>query len=471
ALIWLGLRLGHAPLTLAGLAMQLASAATFRLFSDDVWRLDRSGFTLWTPLALVLVALVTGLWLQNETRVARLRWLLKPPVQWAVVGWLLLWWLYVLPPDGMRVATRITTDWPALVPALAMGWVLCSSALMAAIARWLHWRKLGHTTVATLPALACIAYAQAAVYGVAPHAHLGWLVWPLAAMWHVLLLRLQECWLPSRLVTALHVGGFWLLLVVATRETLSLMGQLGGLGQAQSTWATLGWALAPTLALLTVSSARLVKLWPLEARAWAYRSLACAPVAAYLAVWVWAGNTQSGDASPLPYLPLLNPLELGQGLVVLALLLWRRALPASTRQRLPERLVLAGLAATAFVVYTGMVLRVCHHWAGVAWRVDALFASTLTQAALSVAWTLVGMAAMLLGHQRALRTVWAAGAGLLGVVVLKLFFVELADRGGLYRIVSFIVVGVLLLVVGYFAPVPPSRKPADPKDAEVAHAL
>jgi len=41
--------------------------------------------------------------------------------------------------------------------------------------------------------------------------------------------------------------------------------------------------------------------------------------------------------------------------------------------------------------------------------------------------------------------------------VLKLFFVELADRGGLYRIVSFIVVGVLLLVVGYFAPVPPRR--------------
>ena len=55
------------------------------------------------------------------------------------------------------------------------------------------------------------------------------------------------------------------------------------------------------------------------------------------------------------------------------------------------------------------------------------------------------------------------GAALLGVVVLKLFFVELADSGGLYRIVSFIVVGLLLLMVGYFAPVPPSRK-------ETAHA-
>jgi uncharacterized membrane protein len=44
-------------------------------------------------------------------------------------------------------------------------------------------------------------------------------------------------------------------------------------------------------------------------------------------------------------------------------------------------------------------------------------------------------------------------------VVAKLFFVELSNRGGLERIISFIGVGVLLLVVGYFAPLPP-RHPA-----------
>jgi uncharacterized membrane protein len=50
---------------------------------------------------------------------------------------------------------------------------------------------------------------------------------------------------------------------------------------------------------------------------------------------------------------------------------------------------------------------------------------------------------------------------LLGVVVAKLFFVELADHGGIYRIVSFIGVGVLLLLVGYFAPVPGSKTNGD----------
>ena len=44
---------------------------------------------------------------------------------------------------------------------------------------------------------------------------------------------------------------------------------------------------------------------------------------------------------------------------------------------------------------------------------------------------------------------------------------ELADRGSLYRIVSFIVVGLLLLLVGYFAPVPPKR-PAEDSPAPAA---
>ena len=48
-----------------------------------------------------------------------------------------------------------------------------------------------------------------------------------------------------------------------------------------------------------------------------------------------------------------------------------------------------------------------------------------------------------------------AGAGLLGVVVGKLFLVDLAHHGTVERIVSFVVVGILLLVIGWFAPVPP----------------
>jgi len=52
-------------------------------------------------------------------------------------------------------------------------------------------------------------------------------------------------------------------------------------------------------------------------------------------------------------------------------------------------------------------------------------------------------------------------AVLIAAVVLKLFLVELTNTGGLPRIVSFIGVGVLLLLTGYFAPLPPKRPVED----------
>ena len=41
---------------------------------------------------------------------------------------------------------------------------------------------------------------------------------------------------------------------------------------------------------------------------------------------------------------------------------------------------------------------------------------------------------------------------------MKLFLVELGNSGGIERIASFIIVGLLLLLVGWFAPVPPKDK-------------
>jgi uncharacterized membrane protein len=84
---------------------------------------------------------------------------------------------------------------------------------------------------------------------------------------------------------------------------------------------------------------------------------------------------------------------------------------------------------------------------------------------LSIVWTLIALGLMIGGHLRHRREVWLIGAALIAVVVAKLFFVELSNRGGLARIVSFIGVGVLLLVVGYFAPLPPKR-PEPVVDAE-----
>ena len=57
--------------------------------------------------------------------------------------------------------------------------------------------------------------------------------------------------------------------------------------------------------------------------------------------------------------------------------------------------------------------------------------------------------------RRALRVMWFVGGALLSIVVIKLFLVDLTGIGTIARIISFVGVGVLMLVIGYFSRLPP----------------
>ena len=90
-------------------------------------------------------------------------------------------------------------------------------------------------------------------------------------------------------------------------------------------------------------------------------------------------------------------------------------------------------------------------------------------ASLSIVWGLAGLSGMVVGVRLARRTVWVGGASLMAVVVVKLFLFDLSNTGTVARVVSFLGVGLLLLIVGYFAPVPPSasaqaEQAANPED-------
>jgi uncharacterized membrane protein len=62
---------------------------------------------------------------------------------------------------------------------------------------------------------------------------------------------------------------------------------------------------------------------------------------------------------------------------------------------------------------------------------------------------------MYIAHHRHWRHVWLIGATLLGITIIKLFLVDLAQTGSLARIISFIGVGLLTITVAYFWPAPP----------------
>ncbi|QJW85733.1 DUF2339 domain-containing protein [Ramlibacter terrae] len=299
----------------------------------------------------------------------------------------------------------------------------------------------------------------------------GWLVWPLALLLHVKMLRDLDPHPPQGWWRWVHAGGVWLLVLLAANL---LVFAIDRAQLWQTAWATVILLAAGSAVLLVLTRRRWFDAppgglrWPLDRFAGAYLWHAAAPLAAALALGApVVAVHSSGEARPLPYVPLLNPTDPAVGLALAVCALWLLRVRAS--QVDPARVVRGAavpgvLAAIAFVAINTVWLRVAHHYFGVARNAEALFASFVVQAGYSILWTLIALVLMVGAHRRALRTPWMLGAGLLGLTVLKLFVIDLSNRGGSERIVVFIAVGLLMLVVGYFAPLPPvpRKEPVQP---------
>jgi uncharacterized membrane protein len=462
AAAWIGTRLRAGALVGSGIALQLAAGVASFVFGHSLWNslapTVSVASTLCAPLLLTTAGLVIGDLLRGAYDAPARAWWHSTPTQWALVAWSLFWWSRVLPPVVWRTLEASAS--PAAFdawPHWQLIWLTLTAAAALALARWRDWRVLGQATLVTVPLW--IVAAAAAPQGVAPSADLGWIAWPLALLAHPWLLRMQAPWRPPLFDAPLRLAGWWLFVALATRECVLRATPAVAPGSA---WHLLAAMAVPALVLIASVNPSLLRRWKTGTAWGTWLHVGCGALAIYLFAWLWAANASAGNAAPLPWVPLVNPLEIGAGVALLAIVGWARVLPAAWRERMPPTTLPAVLGVTAFGLVTGMVLRTCHHWAGVAWDVDALYASRLTQAALSVAWSLIGVALMLLAHRRVRRVLWIVGAALLGVVVAKLFLVELADSGSLSRIVSFLVVGALMLAVGYFAPMPPRRDEAKP---------
>ena len=178
-----------------------------------------------------------------------------------------------------------------------------------------------------------------------------------------------------------------------------------------------------------------------------------------IAVW---NIVDDGAMAPLPYLPLLNPLDLSTGFAILLAIASYRLLPAKQvplpalwQARLP-----AVAACCVYVWFNLMLLRTVSHYLGVPYTFDAMLASQFVQAMLSLVWSVTALLLMRHAARQQRRQQWSMGAVLLGLVVLKLFLIDLSNVGGIERIISFVGVGLLMVLIGYLAPFPKAAAPA-----------
>jgi len=467
-IIWLSLYLQQRLSFVFGLLLQVIGGAAFLIAGPDLLGplsgeglrpLGHSGF--WTPMVLGLAAMVGAWRLQLGNHATAFDALSLQRLSEMLLVWGAAWWALALVSEVLRFAPE------ELQASLLLGLAALSVALWTVLAARLQWPALGLLCTLLMPAAGLVLVA--AWYSrYHPAAHVGWLAWPLVFAVHFISLRRLAPMLPARALSAAHVLGCWLLIGVLALE---LRYGLLLLSEQYNAWRWLGWSLLPSLYLVLMAAPRSWP-WPVSVHAREYRLYAALPLALLMLGWFWLANIASdGTAEPLPYVPLLNPLELGLLFALFGVYAWSRSAVTqlSIRAESAERVTQCVAGLSLFVFFTAAVMRGAHHWGGVPFQLDLLLESMLVQAGLSIVWTLIALGLMVGGHLRHRREVWLIGAGLIALVVAKLFFVELSNRGGLARIVSFIGVGVLLLVVGYFAPLPPKRADAEPDQAKPAN--
>ncbi|MEG0184875.1 MAG: DUF2339 domain-containing protein [Stenotrophomonas sp.] len=435
-LAWLGLRQKRWLPQVSGALLQLGAAFAF-VVGADYWHQDQRFLLNPTAIGALLLAVAgfAAAWSYQRRQ--------RHEIALVYYLWGLLWWLGGVSHEIARFFQHAVQADAVLVLAAVTAW-LASEAQRRQPAR-----ALGITALVMLATAFPLALLQSDAHQ-QPFAGYGAVAW---AVFAVLGVRSLLCLRQGGDGIARIAQFLWWLLWPSLLSLLALWG--GGDARMAQGWTallvTLPWLLLAALSLWRWNVLR----WPLGATFDPARlPLQCVIFAVVAVAWL-AGLTLAGDATPLPWLPLLNPAELAQwtSLLLIARWLYGAQAPASL-----QRLRVPLLALAAFIALTSTVLHGVHHWGGVSWR-PSMVRFSLVQTSLTVLWSVLGVIAWVWGSRRGQRVLWMVGAVLMAVVLAKLVLIDRQHLGNLLGIASFIAYGLLCTVVGYLAPAPPGAAP------------
>lgn len=452
ALIWVGIRQKRLSARVSGLLLQLGAGAAMAPFIVGLKPMEGqvpvlNGFCL----GCVLVALAGLFSSCYASRHAELLKEWERAITPGIAAWSFAWWFGA----GLNEIDRFVN------PSLELGAIACFFAISCAACSFyrerLGWPLLRYPALGLLPAMAVVGVVSLGTHPLGRGGAMGWPV-AFAALYYILY---ENRDMEERHSGVFHAGALWLLALLLGWEA---HWQITQWTRGVGAWNDLAaGGCVSVLAILICTHGRKLA-WPIGTLVRPYLWLGVGPIA--VAGWLYAmalGLTGSGDPRPLPFLPLLNPLDVTVGFAFLCLLVWLSRLRACGTP-LPEwftrntRGGLAVIGGSIFVWLNTILTRCAHYWGGVPLTYHAMQRSVLVQACFSIFWSLSALCLMVFATSRKQRSVWLTGAGLMAVVVVKLFLVDLSKSGTVERIISFLGVGVLILAVGYLSPVPPQDK-------------
>ncbi len=479
---WVGSRQARWMPRAFGLALQVLGAlVAFGTFGVNISAVPLANNGFVGPLLIAVPLLLTAWWLRSPSPHSGSRWaLIWAPVE-AALGkpWFLAGFgfaaLAVVQEVNRALPALTSEDWPMPVFTEWQASLIGMLALLGLMALGNWFGRTRDWAVATWPGrlslpLIALAFLASLVMGRRVLNLPDAIAWAMALGIHFRMLQLRDTArgdVRSRWDGAMHAGGV-LLLTAMLADALFQLTNSADL--YDTSWTGVVFLISATAMLfgLTRWAGRAASgdtqglRWPLHPHARAYWWRAGTVLAwltyggALVAAWL-----ASGDVAPLPYVPLLNPIDIAVGLAIAALAYRRDMLKTADPQpRLAAWIAgnggLGALALLGFVAVNGMWVRTAHHFMDVPWDYTTLSSPTVLTG-FSILWTLMAMGLMLEAQRKELRVPWIAGASLLGIVVAKLLFVDMSQAEGIARIVAFIGVGVLMLLIGYFVPLPPRK--------------
>jgi uncharacterized membrane protein len=450
-LVWIGIRQHRWLARVVGVSLLLGGGIAFAVM-DASFSATPVLNTRFLGAATIAIGAVVGGRLLSHARETLLTW--ERPFEWVLLAWGLSWW-------AGAATLEITDHVPArLLPAAFLLTAAASGCVIGLLARRWRWRAMMLATLPFAPvswmfALSLLV-AQPAEGPLTDWAWAGWAA--MLALNYALLWWFEATW-PKVAVYVWHTSVAWLVMFVATWSVAVGVRQLV---PDASIWAYTVWCLTPLLFVIALQSRRFSPPWPFASHQSPAASLGfvysvvipAAPVVAMLLWVVWA-CTNAGVPAPLPYLPLLNPLELTQTFALVVSYGWARNATKATSDDMLRAAVRPVFAGLVFLALNAVVGRVVHFFLDVPFELDDLVESAVFETGVSILWGAVAGLLMTFARLRLDRPVWMAGAGLLAFLILKLFVVDFSNVGGVARIVSFLVTGLVILLIGYFAPAPP----------------
>ncbi len=449
-MVWVGARQGRVLARYAGLALQLAAGAIF--LTSVYYPFESTLFANRYYLGCLFLAL-SGFFSahvldrQASEVTAFERFLPLPLLTLATI-----WW-YI---GGLQ---EIDRHFATAQEGNALLLYLSATAILAGFAgEKLGWHRLALVLLLQLPGMVAALFHRLSS-GHTTHLLEGWglAAWGIAFfVLYRILYHFSRYW-PARIGGWYHAVSLWLLVFVLSHESAWLVKQLPFTGPA---WVAATWALIPVASTLLLLHLAKTNSWPVGRDPDTYLGPGAGGPAFAMIIWLLVSCTSSGNPSPLPYLPILNPVEL-LGLAIFCTLIMRAMANRGRWQGWRNSLVswcfpLVGLLFFGWL--NCVVARIVHYYAGVRYDIGALYLSTIYQAAIAAVWGFGALAITIWAARHQSRTIWIVGAALLALTVAKLLLIDLSGTGTVARIVSFLVVGVLMLIIGYFSPMPPKHK-------------